>query len=145
MLLVVAQLAPKEVKEPFPRQWGKLEALTGIDHTGFAFTSINGQGNCRIVNTRLALRTPGSKIVFGIVKPLSGKSFPHLWAVDKDNKILDESCNVTNLNCLDRKVFAVIDPITLTLEKANPQSQEESYQVNWGMLYLSGFKEVFSH
>jgi hypothetical protein len=143
LFFIAAELLPKEIKEPIPRIWGAIEGTTGLDHTGFAFTPYGGQGNCRIVNARIALKTPGSKIVFGMIKPLNGRSYPHLWVTDKD-LILDASCQATSPNCQDRKPFAIIDPITLKLEMENPTNDQEKHQIAWGLEYLSGLKTVSS-
>ncbi len=141
MFVIVAELLPKQIKEPIPKIWGTIEGTTGLDHTGFAFTPFGGQGNCRIVNARLALKTPGSKIVFGIVTPKNGRKYPHLW-VTKDNQVLDLSCKMTDPNCQNRKMFAVIDPVTLALDAKNPTNPAEEYQVSWGLEYLSGLKKA---
>jgi hypothetical protein len=144
IFIIVANLFPKEIKEPIPKLWGAIEGSTGIDHTGFAFTPLNGNGNCRIVNTRLALASPGSKIVFGMVKPLNGRAYPHLWVTNKAN-ILDLSCPITNRNCQNRTPFAIINPVTLALEMSKPQNEQEIHQVIWGLKYLSGFKSVSNY
>lgn len=142
LFTIIAHLLPKEIKEPIPEIWGKIEGTTGYDHTGFAFTPWGGMGNCRVVNSKLALETPGSKIVFGMLTPLNGRSYPHLWAVDQNNNILDLSCQATSPNCKDRKMFAVIDPNTLNLDTKNPTNAAEAHQISWGIKYLSGLKAV---
>lgn len=141
MGFIVAHLAPKELKEPMPRVWGMIEGVTGIDHTGFAFTPYGGNGNCRIINAKHALKTPGSKIIFGMITPPNGRSYPHLWVTENGN-IYDASCRMTEPACQERKMFAVIDPSTLATEIEKPQNEAESYQLRWGLEYLSGLKKV---
>jgi len=142
LFLIIAELLPKEIKEPIPHLWGMIEGTTGVDHTGFAFTPYGGQGNCRIINARIALSAPGSKIVFGMVTPLNGRSYPHLWVTDKFNKVIDAACVMTEPNCQNRRSFAVIDPTSLYLETKNPSNDAEMHQITWGLEYLSGLKAV---
>lgn len=130
---------PRFLKEPFPHFWGIIESKVGGDITGFWFTPWFGQGNCRIINSKAALEIDGSKIVFGMVTRQDGESYPHLWATNGAN-IIDYTCPMTVSSCRNRKVFAVINPQTLVIEYQNASNNAEEHQIEWGISYLSGFK-----
>ncbi|MRR37385.1 hypothetical protein EG829_22565, partial [bacterium] len=77
--VVVGILAPLELKEVSPQSWGWLEGKLGWDMTGFWFSPFGGNGNCRIVNSKVAFSRPGSWIIFGELSPPGRRPEPHLW------------------------------------------------------------------
>ena len=143
ILIVIGTLAPQEVKDLMPVTWGFFEGITGKDHTGFFFTSLHGSGPCRIINAEAAFLREGSVIDFGVVNTgESGKSYPHLWGVDANKKIIDLSCPEQQKACQSRRAFAVVDPVTLEVLWQDPQNETERRNVSWGIEYLRGLKSA---
>src|ERR1039457_7479180 len=54
-------LLPRLIKGKIPYTWGYQEAKHNRDLTGWMFSSYQGEGNCRIVNARLAFSCPGAR------------------------------------------------------------------------------------
>lgn len=143
LFFVIGVLGPKEIKEPIPELWGFLEGTFGHDMTGFWFSPIGGNGNCRIDNAKLAIAEPDTrKIVFGVVSPPNGKPYPHLWASAPGDQILDTVCPLTNPACRQRRAFAVLDPRTLIVEQKMIIEEMDEYHVKWGQKYLKGLKSA---
>ncbi len=141
VFFIVGAFGPKEIKESNPYLWGWLEGKTGWDMTGFYFSPWIGDGHCRIENSIAAFRNNKSKILFGMVTTRPGKMFPHLWVV-KDEVIIDTVCPITDPDCCNRRIFAIVDPVTLKLEYEKPVTATESYQIKWTLVYLAGLKRA---
>ena len=139
--LIIMVLLPQELKEPFPFQWGYMECVLGWDMTGFAFSPWHGSGSCRIKNTREAFmaKGSGSRILFGMISPRQGTSYPHLWAIE-GGQVVDLDCPVSRPDCQDRRVFADIDADTLRLNSMSPRDELEQHYIVWGVKYLKGFR-----
>ena len=136
----IGVMLPNGIRNYFPYSWGWLEGKAGKDLTGFYFTPLVGYGNCRIINSVEAFKTPGSKIIFGAIKLKQGKEFLHLWAENTDHKVIDLACHPDNEFCKNRRMFAKINPGTLQLENNIANSVQEQFQVEWGLRYLEGLK-----
>jgi hypothetical protein len=134
-------LLPREIKGPFPYAWGYLEGRFNRDLTGWWFSSYQGEGTCRIKNGREAFSCPGSRIIFGTVYPPNDKPYPHQWATNSHEQIIDDVCPVSNPSCQQRRAFAVIDAATVTIMSQTTVSKMEENQVKWGVQYLAGFKK----
>jgi len=141
LFISIGALLPRELKMPFPRQWGQLEGIFNRDLTGLWFSSWQGEGDCRIHSAKLAFKLPGSKIMFGVITPPNKKPYPHLW-VEMQQGIIDSLCPPSQPACQNRRVFAVVNPVTLTVESQNPLSNEEKKLIEWGIEYLGGLKSV---
>lgn len=141
LVIAIGALLPRELKMPFPRQWGQLEGIFNRDLTGLWFSSWQGEGDCRIHSAKLAFKLPGSKIMFGVITPPDKKPYPHLW-VEMQQGIIDSLCPPSQPACQNRRVFAVVNPVTLTVESQNPLSNEEKKLIDWGIEYLGGLKSV---
>ena len=141
LFISIGALMPRELKMPFPRQWGQLEGIFNRDLTGLWFSSWQGEGDCRIHSAKLAFKLPGSKIMFGVINPPNKKPYPHLW-VEMQQGIIDSLCPPSQPACQNRRVFAVVNPVTLTVESQNPLSNEEKKLIEWGIEYLGGLKSL---
>ncbi|ANA41739.1 hypothetical protein A2G06_16485 (plasmid) [Geobacter anodireducens] len=139
LFFVVGILVPLEIKEISPKSWGWLEGKLGWDMTGFWFTPLGGNGNCRIVNSKEAFRRPGSRVIFGEISPPDRKPYPHLW-VEENGEIIDEVCPPGQLGCSARRQFATVNPVSLQLEERSPQSEKDRRDIRWGIRYLLGLK-----
>jgi len=141
LFISIGALLPRELKMPFPRQWGQLEGIFNRDLTGLWFSSWQGEGDCRIHSAKLAFKLPGSKILFGEVSPPDRAPYPHLW-VEMQQGIIDSVCPPSNPACRNRRAFAVVNPTTLALESQNSLNEKEKEQIAWGLEYLKGLKSV---
>lgn len=141
LFIFVGILAPLEIKEISPRAWGWVEGELGWDLTGFWFTPIGGNGKCRIVNSVAAFSLPGSRIIFGEIAPVDRRPYPHLW-VELNEKIVDEVCPPVNPECLVRRQFATVDPISLQIVSQSSKSYMDLKRVKWGLEYLAGLKSA---
>ncbi|MDA8417128.1 MAG: hypothetical protein M0Z78_08770 [Betaproteobacteria bacterium] len=81
------------------RELARSEAVSGMDEVG--------SGDCRVVNTIAALRTPGSYIVYGTIRDAHGEN-RHLWAMDSRGRIIDKSCPSEMTECRDRGYRAIV-------------------------------------
>jgi len=141
LFIAIGALLPREIKTPFPRQWGQLEGFFNRDLTGLWFSSWQGEGGCRIHSAKLAFKLPGSKIIFGEVSPPDRAAYPHLW-VEMGQGIIDSVCPPSNPACRNRRAFAVVNPANLSIESRNPRNETEKKQIAWGLEYLRGLKSV---
>jgi hypothetical protein len=141
LFISIGALLPRELKMPFPRQWGQLEGIFNRDLTGLWFSSWQGEGDCRIHSAKLAFKLPGSKIILGEITPPSRKPYPHLW-VEMQQGIIDSTCPPSQPACQNRRVYAIVNPETLAVESQNQLNDTEKKQVEWGIKYLAGLKSV---
>jgi hypothetical protein len=141
LFISIGAVLPRELKMPFPRQWGQLEGFFNRDLTGLWFSSWQGEGDCRIHSAKLAFKLPGSKIMFGVITPPNKNPYPHLW-VAMQQGIIDSVCPPSQPACQNRRVFAVVNPATLTVESQTPLCNEEKKLIDWGLEYLKGLKSV---
>ncbi len=139
LFVVVGILLPLELKEVSPKTWGWLEGTLGWDMTGFWFSPLGGNGNCRIVNSKVAFGRPGSRIIFGELTPPDRRPYPHLW-VEEKGEIIDSVCPPGRPECRVRRLFATVDPVTLLIEKRYPQTEKDKRDIRWGINYLGGLK-----
>lgn len=139
LFVVVGILLPLELKEVSPKTWGWLEGTLGWDMTGFWFSPLGGNGNCRIVNSKVAFCRPGSRIIFGELTPPDRRPYPHLWVEDK-GEIIDTVCPPGQPECRVRRQFATVDPVTLLIEIRCPQTEKDKRDIRWGINYLGGLK-----
>ena len=139
-VLITGVLLPREINTQYPIAWGRMERLTGSDMTGFAFTPWAGFGNCRIRNSQEAFKREGSKIVFGEIsihdKRGNAIEIAHLWALGPKGGVVDLTCPPR----VPRRIFAIVDASTLTLEFAQPANSVEQQQIAWTINYLHGLK-----
>ena len=141
LFVAIGGLLPREVKTPFPKLWGMLEGTFNRDMTGWWFSSWQGEGSCRIHSANLAFKLPGSKIILGEITPPDQKPYPHLW-VEMQQGIVDSTCPPSQPACQNRRVYAIVNPETLSVESQNQLSDTERKQVEWGIKYLTGLKSV---
>lgn len=139
--VTIGGLLPREIKTPFPRQWGWVEGKFNRDMTGWWFSTWQGEGSCRLDNSIEAFKLPGSKIMLGLIYPPDTEPYPHLW-VTKGSSVIDLSCSPEKPACRKRRVFAVVDSQTLKIEQQNSMNDKESKQTKWGVEYLKGLKSV---
>lgn len=137
--VVVGVLAPLELKDVSPWTWGWLEGTLEWDMTGFCFSPLGGNGNCRIVNAKEAFSRPGSRIIFGELSPPGRKPYPHLWA-EEEGEIIDVVCPAAQPGCGVRRAFATVNPSTLQIEGQSPQTDKDQRDIRWGISYLGGLK-----
>jgi len=141
LFVIIGGILPRVAKAPCPRLWGKLEAAFNRDMTGWWFSSWQGEGRCRIDNSREAFKLPGSKILFGVLSPPEQKPYPHLWVIQGQIEI-DLVCPISDRACQNRRVFAVVDPVTLAMKYQGQPNSMEKKQAEWGVRYLAGLKAV---
>lgn len=139
LFIVVGMLLPLEMKEVSPKAWGWLEGILGWDMTGFWFSPLGGNGDCRIVNSKVAFDRPGSRIIFGELTPPDRRPYPHLW-VEEKGEIIDGVCPPGQPECSVRRLFATVDPVTLQIEKRCPQTEKDKRAIRWGINYIGGLK-----
>ncbi|MRR55411.1 MAG: hypothetical protein EG822_13035 [Deltaproteobacteria bacterium] len=141
LFVIIGGILPRVAKAPCPRLWGKLEGSFNRDLTGWWFSSWQGEGRCRLENSKVAFKLPGSKILFGVLSPQGREPYPHLW-VERGSEVIDLVCPTTDLACQNRRVFAVVDPVALSLEYHGQLNDKEKKQAEWGLQYLAGLKDV---
>jgi len=141
LFVAIGGLLPREVKTPFPKIWGQLEGIFNRDMTGWWFSSWQGEGECRIHSAKIAFKLPGSKIMLGEIMPPGRKPYPHLW-VELRQGIIDSTCPPSQHVCQNRRVYAIVNSETLSVESQNQLNNTEKKQVEWGIKYLTGLKSV---